>query len=255
MPDGTLRGRGELFRVPLDPAGQEHALVRHYRRGGLAGCLLGDRYWGAERFFEEASITERARALDVPAPVVLAVRAERVFCGWYRGDLATLQISGSRDLASYLKTWRETGTVPGERLRNTLVRRLGETIRRMHDAGIVHADLNVKNLLLRVDPEGGEEIQAFVVDLDKARLLPSVPACLRAENILRLYRSLEKQGFVGSVVERRDRIGFLRAYGLSKRHKVRELAQYLRRGARGLRIHRLGWHFSRLGRSLRTPEP
>ena len=250
--DAAPRGRGELLKVPLDRTGSEYALVRHYRRGGLLGRFLGDRYWGAGRFFEEARITERARALGVATPEVLGVRAEKVGCGWYRGDLATRQISGSRDLADYLAAWRERGIGPAGPLRGTIVRNLAELLRRMHDAGIVHGDLNVKNLLLRVEPEGGQAIQAFVVDLDKARMLPSVSARLRAENILRLYRSLEKQGFAGSLVGWRDRMGFLRAYALGRRSMLRELAGFLRRGALGLRFHRLGWGLARLTRSLRA---
>ncbi len=249
--DGAFRGRGDLLRIPLNQAGPDCALVRHYRRGGLLGRLLGDRYWGAGRFFEEARVTERARALGVAAPAVLGVRAEKVMCRWYRGDFATREITGSRDLAFYLQRWRDTGEVPADPLRSSLARKLGELLRRMHDAGIVHADLNVKNLLVRIEPACPDGVQAFVVDLDKARICPSVPARLRAENLLRLYRSLEKQGFAGSVVGWRDRMGFLRAYCLGRRQMARELAGFLRRGARGLRLHRAGWSLSRLGRPLR----
>lgn len=250
--DAAPRGRGELLKVPLDRTGREYALVRHYRRGGFLGRFLGDRYCGAGRFFEEARITEKARSLGIATPEVLAVRAEKVGWGWYRGDLVTRQISGSRDLDDYLATWRWRGIGPGDPQRGTILRKLAELLRRMHDAGIVHGDLNVKNLLLRIEPEGGEAIQAFVVDLDKARILPTVPARLRAENILRLYRSLEKQGFAGSLVGRRDRMGFVRAYGVGHRCMVRELAQHLRRGSRGLRVHRLAWRLSHLIRPSRT---
>lgn len=249
--DAVFRGRGQLLRIPLDRAGFVCALVRHYRRGGWLGRLLGDRYWGAERFFEEARVTERARALGVATPVVLGVRAERVMCRWCRGDFVTREITGGRDLAFYWKRWRDTGAVLSDPLRSSLAKKLGELVRRMHDAGIVHADLNVKNLLVRIEPASPEAVEAFVVDLDKARILPSVPAHLRAENILRLYRSLEKEGFAGSVVGWRDRMGFLRAYCLGRRQMARELAGFLRRGVRGLWFHRVGWSLSRLGRPLR----
>lgn len=252
--DAAPRGRGELLKIPLDRTGCEYALVRHYRRGGLLGRFLGDCYRGAGRFFEEARVTERARALGVAVPEVLGVRAEKVGCGWYRGDLATRQIPGSLDLADYLAAGRERGIWPADPLRGKVVRKLAELLRRMHDAGIVHGDLNVKNLLLRVEPDGAGAgaVQAFVVDLDKARIIPSVPARLRAENMLRLYRSLEKQGFAGSPVGRRDRMMFVRAYGFGDRSMVRELAKHLRRGARGLWLHRLAWGLSGLIRPSRA---
>ncbi|MGH7212086.1 MAG: lipopolysaccharide kinase InaA family protein, partial [Acetobacteraceae bacterium] len=40
-----------------------------------------------------------------------------------------------------------------------------EAVRALHDAGIEHADLNLKNILIAADA-GGAQVRALVIDLD-----------------------------------------------------------------------------------------
>jgi 3-deoxy-D-manno-octulosonic acid kinase len=60
----------------------------------------------------------------------------------------------------------------------------------MHDAGISHPDLNLRNLLI-VDPSA----EVVVIDFDRARVFDgSAPASARARNLRRLARSARKLG-------------------------------------------------------------
>jgi len=61
---------------------------------------------------------------------------------------------------------------------------LGKMLRRFHDSGVRHDDINARNILR--DPQG----RFFAIDFDKARLLPSGP--WQAQNLARFRRSLEK---------------------------------------------------------------
>jgi tRNA A-37 threonylcarbamoyl transferase component Bud32 len=240
-PSPHYRGRGEVFRVPLNPSSDEYAVIRHYRRGGLVRHFLGDLYPGPSRFFREARITEKARALGIPTAEVLAVRAERVGFAFYRGDLVTRQIRESEDLGEFLRGCLESRQKPEGDLKGKISRSVAALLRKMHDCGLVHADLNVKNILLN---SRHGTVKAFVIDLDRARFVEPLPESLRIRNLQRLYRSLEKQGFMGSVVSERDGIGFVRDYCRDGSTLERTLLRLLRSGSLSMRYHRFWWRLS-----------
>jgi 3-deoxy-D-manno-octulosonic acid kinase len=88
-----------------------------------------------------------------------------------------------------------TGLIPqvvplGDRLADRagdagIWRRTGRAIRRFHDAGVVHADLNARNILL------GADDAIHLVDFDRARFSAGNKRAFAA-NLSRLRRSLEK---------------------------------------------------------------
>ena len=57
----------------------------------------------------------------------------------------------------------------------------------MHDAGFVHADLQIRNILMA-------DSGPYIIDLDKARQCTSVSPSAREVNLVRLRRSFEKNG-------------------------------------------------------------
>jgi tRNA A-37 threonylcarbamoyl transferase component Bud32 len=60
----------------------------------------------------------------------------------------------------------------------------------MHLHGVYHADLNLKNILVRRE---NMEISVYVIDFDKARLYPrGVPLEQANRNLNRLLRSVRK---------------------------------------------------------------
>jgi tRNA A-37 threonylcarbamoyl transferase component Bud32 len=60
----------------------------------------------------------------------------------------------------------------------------------MHRLGLFHADLNLKNILVRREAHG---IQSYVIDLDRAKLFPrEVPGKKAQKNLQRLLRSVRK---------------------------------------------------------------
>jgi tRNA A-37 threonylcarbamoyl transferase component Bud32 len=79
----------------------------------------------------------------------------------------------------------------------------------MHDCGIYHRDLNVKNILVREGPEG---LEAFVIDFDRAILMTSVPLDARMKNLLRLDRSILKWPALRNRVTVTDRLRLMREY-------------------------------------------
>jgi tRNA A-37 threonylcarbamoyl transferase component Bud32 len=231
-------GRGQMVRVSLGAEGKPFAVVRHYRRGGLIRHLLADRYLGAERFFREVRVAELARAQGVSTAEVLALRTEERAWGLYAADLVTREIEGATDLAAYLDSLGQAGEAGPRFGKREVTRSVASLLRSMHRAGICHADLNLRNILLQGD---GNEVRSFVIDLDKARVLSHMPVRSRVGNLVRLYRSAEKLGYAGERVTWRDCLRFVKAYSGGEEEVEGRLKDLIRQGSFSLRVHRFFW--------------
>ena len=172
--DGAARGRGTTHFVLS--AGRRFVL-RHYRRGGLVAHLSGDRYlWRGEqntRPFEEWQLTYRLHRAGLPVPTPLAARYRRRGL-IYTGDLITERVAVVGSLVECLRkgalsvlTWIS----------------IGRCIRRFHDLGVCHRDLNAHNVLL-------SEEAVYLIDFDRGELRR--PGLWCDANVVRLRRSLEK---------------------------------------------------------------
>jgi 3-deoxy-D-manno-octulosonic acid kinase len=165
-------GRGGVALIDT-PTGA--CVLRHYRRGGMAARLMGDRYlWrGADRtrpFAEFRLLAEIARR-GLPGPAPVAARyVHRGAC--YTADARTLAES-----------------LAAGQLDAALAEAVGALVARFHREGVWHADLNAHNVL--VTPAG-----LYLIDFDRGRI--RVPAeGWRRSNLRRLRRSLLKLGAAG----------------------------------------------------------
>ena len=173
--EGSASGRGTTWFVR---AGALALVLRHYRRGGLIARLSADRYFwlglARTRAWAEWGLLARLRALGLPVPRPVAARVIRGGLG-YRADILVERLEGCEPLAERL----QRGPAGPE-----LWQQVGRCIRRFHDAGVYHHDLNASNILLA--PDG----QVYLIDFDRGRLRR--PGGWRAQNIARLHRSLAK---------------------------------------------------------------
>jgi len=171
----AARGRGASFLV-RGAKGLPSCYLRQYRRGGWLGSLWFDRYlWLGERrtrAFRELTLLAEIEALGLPAARGVAARYRRRG-GIYRAELLTLAIEGAQPLSMRLSDLEEG-----------VWWRIGAVVRRFHDAGIRHADLNAHNIL--IDAAGG----IHLIDFDRGARVP--PGRWRQRNLSRLARSLAK---------------------------------------------------------------
>ncbi len=175
---GEAPGRGaSLF---LDAGAGHEWVLRPYRRGGLIARFSAWRYlWtGLERTraFRELRLTAALHELGLPVPRPVAAAVTRHGLT-YEAALITERIPGARALADLLETRRAS---------EALLAEVGRTIRRFHDAGLDHVDLNARNLLV------DEAQRVWLIDLDRCRLRPK--GDWQAANLARLARSLVKFG-------------------------------------------------------------
>lgn len=164
-------GRGEVTQLTVV---KDRFVLRKFRRGGIMR-FLGDRYL-RNRAKAEFDLTRKLfeAGLPAPEPAGVAWRRSGIFL---RGLLITRWLEG-QDLDQFLRASAD----------EAILGQVGSLMRRIHDAGVYHADLQVKNV--RLTPQG-----PVLLDFDNARLhARPLPPLLRARNLLRFARSLEKNG-------------------------------------------------------------
>jgi len=184
-PGGTpvaAGGRGDARVLPAGPLGE--VVVRPFRRGGWVQHVVRDRYLAGDRAFDEIVLTERLRRAGVPVPEALAAVQSRVGPGpAYGACLVTRKLAGFAPAAEALRGLR-AGEAAGP------MARIGASIRRAHDAGGVHADLNAWNVLLAAGRPG---LAPVLIDWDRGRWRPDGASRREARaNLRRLRRSLRK---------------------------------------------------------------
>jgi hypothetical protein len=182
--DCGYRGRSAL-RVLTLPDG-ETALIRRYEHGGFFRALTGAWFFSwPPRPFRELTITEELRRRGLRTVEVYAACVGPTKGPFYRGWLVTRRLSQAEDLWSAL----QSGLVERIGLRVAL-QAVAESVRAMHREGVYHGDLNLKNILLRL--ENGA-VAGYIIDFDKAKLfLGQVPPELAKKNLARLLRSARK---------------------------------------------------------------
>ncbi|MBL6720052.1 MAG: hypothetical protein ISQ08_01435 [Planctomycetes bacterium] len=198
-------GRAQV-RVLDHPRGA--ILLRTYQRGGLLRGLRGDRFPGPERALEEARLLAELREAGLPVVEPLSVRATRRGEGDWGLELGTRYEEGAEDLRSLLARARRGEALPYPP--EALARAAGQLVRKAHDMGLDHVDLQPANLLL-LPPGDGSAPRLLLLDLDRCvRSLPprgGVPE----RNLARLERWLAGRE-EGRAVGQRERAAFLRAY-------------------------------------------
>lgn len=207
LPGETSRSAGRVSLWTWQPSwlAGRFVVVRKFVHGGVLGPLLGDLFVGAGRMLRELRITLHARSHGVPTCRPVALRLERAAGPLVRAHYITERIENTRNLLEFCE---DGAAASSAEVRHALTERIAGAIAAMHDAGICHADLNVKNILVR--PGNGSEV--FVIDFDKARLARELSLEKRLSNLVRLDRSVLKWSATRAAITRADRIHLLRHY-------------------------------------------
>ncbi len=198
-------GRGTIHYMLLEQG--VRAVCKQYKRGGLFGRIIPDLFLGRPRPLAELFATDRAQGhgINVAESLVGVVRPAGMFHADY---LVSREIPGATDTVRFLSSI-DAHDHAGVELKHEVIRAAAGTVREMHDAGIYHADLNVRNLLVTLE---GRTPRVYIVDFDKARLKTKLSPVQCARNILRLNRSAAKARRDGLDLTRADTVRFLTAY-------------------------------------------
>lgn len=160
--------------------GDHRLLLRHYYRGGFIARFNRDCFLrkpvAQSRAMQEFSLLQKLQALSLPVPVPVAASMKKAGPGVYRADIIVRTIPDSSDVFHLLRQ---------QQLSPQQWYLIGQSIARMHAAGVYHSDLNCHNLLLDNDD------RAWIVDFDKCEF--RVAGEWQQQNLQRLLRSLRKE--------------------------------------------------------------
>jgi len=222
-----LYSHGRVAHFSYLPAGAPgRVFVRQAKRGGLIGAVLGGLYKSVRRPLQEVRAATVARSAGVGVPEPLAVRVTRVGGVFYRFTVITREIENAQDLLTFASSPSASG-------KHEAIDRVADEMRRLHESGVYHADLTMKNILLSGS-------STYIIDLDKATLVSARSERLDMTNLARLNRSVVKLLGTRGTVTRTDKLRFLRRY-LGGRERIKELSKIC---AQGLWFHRLWWSLS-----------
>lgn len=171
----TAGGRGSAWFV-ASAAGE--LVLRHFCRGGLPGRFISRDYLylgsDAVRSFAEFRLLHRLFRDGFPVPEPVAAEFHRQGLLFYQASIIIRRIPGAQPLSEFTsdtctETWRDAGAC----------------VRRFHDAGVYHADLNCMNILVAD--------QVYLIDFDRGRQMYGSSADnWKADNVSRLERSVKK---------------------------------------------------------------
>ncbi len=167
----TMTGRSPLRFIEPD------MVVRTLMHGGMFRHITGKIFLSPNRTIRELKLSAYLAAHGIRTPEILAVRLikEGLF---YAIDVVSRFIPDSKDLLVHFEKDHTDNL--------DLFKKSGLLIRAVHDLGVYHTDLHIKNLLL--DNSGN----LWVLDLDKAYQFDSLPEFMKRMNLKRFMRSIRK---------------------------------------------------------------
>jgi 3-deoxy-D-manno-octulosonic acid kinase len=179
----ALRGRAPVYVATLPQSGVS-VVVRHAWHGGLLAPLTGDRFRRPTRAPIEMTRSAELRAAGIPSTDVVGFARYDAGLGLARVDVVSRYVEHTADLGMVLAGLvPEIGCTQALTATHILLQQLAQH-------GVVHPDLNVKNILLR--PRGGA-IEAMVIDVDVVQWdATRDPAVTMERNVARLVRSMLK---------------------------------------------------------------
>ncbi|WP_150914419.1 3-deoxy-D-manno-octulosonic acid kinase [Marinobacter halotolerans] len=171
----TTGGRGSAWFIRSEVG---DLVLRHFCRGGIPGRFIRRDYVftgrDAVRSVAEFRLLHELFHRNFPVPEPVAAGFSRRALLLYRAALIIRRIPDATPLSDFTdlahrQTWREAGGC----------------VRRFHDAGVFHADLNCMNILVAD--------QVYLIDFDRGRIMPGQSNdAWKAANISRLERSVNK---------------------------------------------------------------
>ena len=175
---GTATGRGTVWFLNSD---QGEFVLRRYRRGGLMAKLTQFRFlftgFKSSRAYLELNLLEQMQKAGLPVPEPIAGRCQRIGLQ-YQAEIMTRLIPNGKELFACLLDKRQTQMLNWQDI--------GKTIKRFHQAGIDHTDLNCHNIMI------DNKHKVWLIDFDKCHQRP-IDQNWPLSNLQRLKRSFEKE--------------------------------------------------------------
>ncbi len=240
----SYHGRTPCKTLIMESLGNVSFVVRDYCHGGLFGKILRDIFLNSLRPLRELSICEAAGKSGIKTSEVIAIVKNRVLGPIYKCRLVSKEITGAIDLMELLLNAEKNKLVARKR---QIINKTAKAVKEMHGAGIYHADLHLKNILIQ---SAVGKVDVYIIDLDKSRQYEKISLHQRMRNIMRLDRSVEKMIRNNRVtfdetypfpISGTDKLRFLKEYIKTDNKSEKPLRYYLQSYNTSHNLHRLWW--------------
>jgi len=231
-----LKGRNVIPCIPIKGS-DDRMIIKHYEHGGLFRKITRDVLLGNSRPFRELVILETAFQKGIPVPEALAARVDRIFGPFYKGEITYKEIPHSTNLLEYLKRLNRRPKEEKISAKRKIINSLAEAIKKMHASGIYHADLNIRNVLIR---NTGKGIQIYLLDFACSKVIENISLRAKIKNLARLNRSCEKWK---APLTDMDKLRFFLSYFRGNRLVEANPRKYIRQCSHFHLGHRIYWKF------------
>ncbi|QSP96051.1 3-deoxy-D-manno-octulosonic acid kinase [Marinobacter salinisoli] len=169
-------GRGGAWFLDADG---DRMVLRAYRRGGLIAKLSSNAYTYTRekqvRSFAEFRLLNQLVTMGLPVPRAIAAWYQKLSPVQYQAAIIVERLDDAVPLADIMAD-----------MSTDQWHALGRLIRRFHDAGVRHADLNCFNVLVAAG-------EFHLIDFDKGQIMPhGTSSRWKKANLDRFARSLRK---------------------------------------------------------------
>jgi len=227
-----LKGRTPHPSIPLEDG--TRMVLRQYSHGGLLRAITGKLYFVGARSFRELALTEEIRSCGISTISSIGAIHHRILFPFYQAYFLSLEIPRAIDPIQYFQEMGARPTRENLSLKRNTIRSAGLLIRQFHQAGFLHGDLQLKNILIEGD-------QLLLIDFDRSYRRPNLSIQEKMRNLLRLNRSAEKRIQEGLPLTRTDRWRFFLAYAGDDRRIQEAMEKALQTYSLRLLFYRLGW--------------
>ncbi len=196
------KGRGGVGRLQI--RGRD-LVVRPYRRGGVLGVLLNDRYSHSARARRELEVLHQLQMQGVSVVTPIAALAKKGLAFW-RLRLCTEWLPDAMTVPAFLAAFPDC--------RRQTAEAVGLVVRQAFAAGLRHPDLHLDNVLVRGT---GQQVHAVLVDLDRARIAGPMTDRARDDMLVRMQRHIVRhRARLPSVPSTAETMRFLRGLGMDR---------------------------------------
>ena len=178
-----LSGRARVF-VATFPISGLRVAVRHVWHGGLLAPVTRDLFSAPTRAPQELSNSLRLSALGIRSSTIIGFSLTRALLSLRRVDVMSIYIADAIDLGELISA-REVDFTSQQ-----VVQSVATLLNRLHLAGVLHPDLNARNILLSKE---ADEVRATLIDVDVVGFPgPGTAQHVGRDNSERLARSIRK---------------------------------------------------------------
>ncbi|MBI5359155.1 MAG: hypothetical protein HZA48_01070 [Planctomycetes bacterium] len=180
---GAGRHSHPIYTIPETG---ERLIIKQYRRGGLISHLNKKTFLDKNRAFNEMKLSQYALEKSVPTAQIVAAGYKAIIPGIYHLHIVSKMIENARPLPEFLCDLNANDLNSAKEAAQAVT----EAILRLHNAGILHCDLNANNIL--IGSSSKNKLSAYIIDLDKSSVNNELPFNRRIKNLQRLDRSMKK---------------------------------------------------------------